>query len=349
MSDRKPNNPASTSSHSSRTSLRVRKRQPTHVAGLVSRVAPLIVLGLGSLWWMSHLELATAQYPQQNFQQNGYGQNNFQTAPAQFSSGIPTIPASTAIPSAQQPADAVAVPELASAEADAAKGAGWKLPGVFSKFAEGGWLMIPLAFCSLVVFALSLERLVALRRGRVIPRPFVRRFTECVEDGQLSYEEATEICEEFDCPVAEVFQAAVRRWGRPMFEIEQAVMDAGDRVADGLRRFVRVFHAISNVAPLLGLLGTVLGMIEAFETISSQESIGRPEMLASGISTALMTTAGGLMVAIPAYLAYMYFSSKSDRYLGEIDKLCQRVVDCISAEGLENSGNARPQRKRRAA
>ncbi len=231
----------------------------------------------------------------------------------------------------------------------AAEGAGWQVPGLVKRIAAGGWLMLPLGVCSLIVFALSLERLIALRRGRVIPRPFVRRFTECVEDGQLSFEEASEICEEFDCPVAEVFQAAVRRWGRPMLEIEQAVMDAGDRVADGLRRFLRVFHAISNVAPLIGLLGTVLGMIEAFDTISSQESIGRPDMLASGISTALMTTAGGLSVAIPAYLAYMYFSSKSDKYLHEIDKLCQKVIDCISAEGLESSGNARSTRKRKAA
>ena len=149
--------------------------------------------------------------------------------------------------------------------------------------------------------------------------------------------------------MAEVFQAAVRRWGRPMLEVEQAVMDAGDRVADSLKRFVRLFHAISNVAPLIGLLGTVLGMIQSFDMMSSQESLGRPEMLASGISVALMTTAGGLAVAIPAYLAYMYFSSKSDSYLNEIDKLCQRVVDCISAEGLENAGNSRRTQKRRAA
>ena len=134
-----------------------------------------------------------------------------------------------------------------------------------------------------------------------------------------------------------------------MLEVEQAVMDAGDRVGDGLKRFLKVFHAISNVAPLLGLLGTVLGMIEAFEMMSGQESMGRPEMLASGISVALMTTAGGLSVAIPAYLAYMYFSSKSDNYLNEIDKLCQRVVDCISAEGLENAGSSGNSRKRRAA
>ena len=111
---------------------------------------------------------------------------------------------------------------------------------------------------------------------------------------------------------------------------------------------MRVFHAISNVAPLIGLLGTVIGMIDAFEVISDQESIGRPETLASGISMALMTTAGGLTVAIPAYLAYMYFSSKSDHYLGEIEKLCQRVIDCISAEGLEDAGSSRA-RKRKAA
>ena len=134
-----------------------------------------------------------------------------------------------------------------------------------------------------------------------------------------------------------------------MLEIEQAVMDAGDRVSDSLKRFVRVFHAISNVAPLIGLLGTVLGMIESFEMMSDTESMGRPEMLASGISKALVTTAGGLMVAIPAYLAFMYFSGKSDRYLHEIDKLCQRVIDCISAESLEKNGASGKSVKRKAA
>lgn len=234
------------------------------------------------------------------------------------------------------------------ASADAAEGSSWEMPAMIRKISEGGWLMFPLAICSLIVIGLSLERMIALRRSRVIPKPFVRRFTECVEDGQLSYEEATSICEEFDCPVAEVFQAAVRRWGRPMMEIEQAVIDAGDRVGESLRRFLRVFHAISNVTPLIGLLGTVLGMIEAFENLGGASG-GQSDLLAGGISTALMTTAGGLSVAIPAYLAYMYFSAKSDRYLGEIDKLCQRVIDCISAEGLENSGASRAPRKRKAA
>ena len=319
---------------------RKQRGNSAHVTGLVSRVLPLIILAFGSLWWMSHTRNAMGQFPQPRAQFPNQNQN-FQAN--QFN---------TAIPSAQN----VAAPQVAAAETADAENASslipFQMPDFINKIAQGGWLMIPLAICSLIVITLSLERLVALRRGRVIPRPFVRRFTECVEDGQLSYDEAVELCEAYDCPVSEVFRAAVRRWGRPMLEVEQAVMDAGDRVADGLKRFLRVFHAISNVAPLIGLLGTVLGMIEAFEMISSEDSLGRPDLLASGISVALMTTAGGLCVAIPAYLAYMYFSSKSDRYLNEIDKLCQRVVDCISAEGLENananSGGGRG-KKRRAA
>ncbi|QEG38691.1 MotA/TolQ/ExbB proton channel family protein [Roseimaritima ulvae] len=263
----------------------------------------------------------------------GNGMQNFSPAPM-----IPSAAMPQAAPVESPPAAAAEETETAEA----------KLPGFLNRLSQGGPLMIPLGVCSLIVLALSLERLIALRRSRVIPRPFVRRFTECVEDGQLSYDEAAQICDDFDCPVAEVFHAAVKRWGRPVIEIEQAVMDAGDRVTDSLRKFLRVFHAISNIAPLLGLLGTVLGMIQAFDTMASPESMGRPELLASGISVALVTTAGGLCVAIPAYLAYMYFTSKADKYLGDIDSLCQKVIDSISAEGLETS-SPRSRKSRRAA
>ncbi len=263
-------------------------------------------------------------------------------ANAYSNSAVPTIPPAPTIGGG--PFDDRGDDEATELEAATSS---WFDFAIIDRIRAGGWLMVPLAACSLIVLSLSLERLYSLRRSRVIPRPFVRRFTECVEDGQLSYDEATEICDEFDCPVAEVFQAAVKRWGRPMLEIEQAVMDAGERVADGLKRFLRVFHAISNVAPLIGLLGTVLGMIEAFESMSQGGGVGSPESLASGISTALVTTAGGLSVAIPAYIAYMYFSAKSDRYLNEIDRLCQRVIDCISSEGLE--GGNKSKKPKRAA
>lgn len=350
-------------------------RSAKRYAGLISHVLPVAVLTGGMIWWMSVVNSANGQ----NTFSNGQFQTQYpagQLAPGQNPSGpianrqgngFAVPPQYSATPSQpafrtamQPPTDSSGIPPAPAEAATATEAVGgeaaqeepseswFQTPGFVNKVMSGGWLMLPLGICSMVVLTLSLERLVALRRGRVIPKPFVRRFTECVEDGVLSYDEATELCKEFDCPVSEVFRAALRRWGRPMFEIEQAVMDAGDRVSDGLKKYLRVFHAISNVAPLIGLLGTVIGMIDAFEVISDQQSIGRPETLASGISMALMTTAGGLAVAIPAYLAYMYFSSKSDRYLGEIEKLCQRVIDCISAEGLENAGTSRT-KKRKAA
>ena len=313
----------------------MRNRNVSHRIAITSRILPLIILASGSIWMMdvmgqsTRLQGTTQQADNAASSTSVAESNNATTATV----GIPGLPSGEDTTSVDSNSDRSEKSENS----------------LLSKIAEGGILMIPLGLCSLVVAALSIEKLISLRRSRVIPRPFVRRFTEFVEDGQLSYEEANQLCDEFNCPVAEVFQAAIRRWGHPMLEIEQAVMDAGDRVSDSLKRFVRVFHAISNVAPLIGLLGTVLGMIESFEMMSSRESLGRPEMLASGISTALVTTAGGLMVAIPAYLAFMYFSGKSDRYLNEIDRLCQRVIACISAEGLDKNNAGQDQRKRRAA
>lgn len=306
---------------------------------------------LAGVIWMFTFCCQQSVVAQVGPQGNQFNNGSFNTPPSMNGGGFqqpntvaqpfnaaPTIPGI--------PTDETGGPETGGQDAAESESSS---PGFFSGLAGrlmgGGPLMVPLAVCSLVVIALAVERLVALRRGRVIPRPFVRRFTECVQDGQLSHEEALTICDEFDCPVAEVFHATVKRWGRPTVEIEQAVMDAGERVADGLRKYLRLFNAVSNVAPLLGLLGTVLGMIEAFEALSSSADGSTPDLLASGISEALMTTAAGLSVAIPAYLAYVYFSARADRYLVEIDALCQQVVDSISAEGLQSSGAARGTRR----
>ena len=327
---------------------------------LLLRLLPLPALLL--LWSADpgSSRMATAQ----NFQNNGFG--GFNSPPSQgqgpgfsgqnYGSPSPNFqPIGTAAPPAARiaangfndggipPAPATAA--LLDSPGPEAETPAAPWPPLIARVIGGGYLMIPIGLCALIIMTLSAERMIALRRGRVIPKPFVRRFTECVEDGNLSYEEATSICDEFDCPVAEVFHAAVRRWGRPMLEVEQAVVDAGDRVGGSLRRFLRVFQAISNVTPLLGLLGTVTGMIAAFDSLSVGPGAGG-DPLAAGISQALLTTAAGLSVAIPAYLAHVYFAAKSDRYLEEIDRLCQRVVECISSESLEV---AKPTRRRKAA
>ena len=185
----------------------------------------------------------------------------------------------------------------------------------------------------MILLVFVFERLISLRRGRVIPRPFVKRFLQQLRDGQLGPESALELCDKNRSPVADVFAAAIRKWGRPAVEVEQAIIDAGERVTNELRKYLRVINGISTVSPLLGLLGTVFGMIQTFNTIAVGDAMGRPEMLAGGIGQALLTTAGGLCVAIPALIAYLYFVGRVDRLIMDIDGLGQRIVDVIAADG----------------
>src|SRR5438105_2205679 len=202
-------------------------------------------------------------------------------------------------------------------------------------FHDGGLLMYPIAGCSFALMVFVFERFIALRRGRVIPRPFVRRFLEQLRDGQLDREKALKLCQENKSPVAQVFAAAVKKWGRTSVEVEQAILDAGERVNNQLRSHLRMMSGISQVAPLLGLLGTVLGMIVSFNGISSTAgATGQREVLAGGIAQALITTAAGMLVAIPALLAYLYFVGRVDGLITEIDALGQQIVELISADAL---------------
>ncbi len=202
----------------------------------------------------------------------------------------------------------------------------------------GGPLLIPIVLCSFIFVVFAFERTVALRRGNVIPRPFVKRFLEQLAEGQLDAEQALKLCDDNRSTVAKVFAGAVRKWGRPAVEVEQAIIDAGERATNHLRKYLRVINGVATVSPLLGLLGTVWGMMEAFNSIATAEAMGRPELLAGGISQALLTTAAGLFVAIPALICYMFFIGRVDRHIIEIDDLGQQLVDLISAEAIRGDG-----------
>ena len=213
---------------------------------------------------------------------------------------------------------------------------------------QGGIMLVPLAVCSFLLVLFALERSISLRRGRVIPGPFVRRFIQQLEDGGLDSREALELCREDGSPVAEVFAAGVMKWDRSAVEVEQAIIDAGERVAQGLRRYLRLFNGISTISPLLGLLGTVVGMIRAFNAIATTDAMGKPELLATGISQALITTAAGLTVAIPAIVIYLYFASKADRLVIEIDRVGQQVVNAIAIDGWKESRKSKTKRSKAA-
>jgi biopolymer transport protein ExbB len=209
-------------------------------------------------------------------------------------------------------------------------------------FHDGGMLMYPIALCSFALLVFVFERFIALRRGRVIPRPFVKRFLEQLREGQLDRDKAVKLCLENKSPVALVFAAAVKKWGRTSVEVEQAILDSGERVSNQLRRYLRLMNGISQVSPLLGLLGTVLGMITSFNGISAAAGVdGQREMLAGGIAQALITTAAGMLIAIPALIAYLFFIGRVDSLVTEIDFLGQQLVELIAADGEARARRAK--------
>lgn len=214
---------------------------------------------------------------------------------------------------------------------------------------SGGPLMIPIGICSFILVVFVFERFISLRKGRIIPGPFSKRFLEQLRDGELNRDAAMTICERNGSPMANVFRAGVMKWGRPAVEVEQAVLDEGERTSNRLRKYLRLINGVATVCPLLGLLGTVLGMIQAFDSIATVgATITDPKMLiATGISQALITTAAGMTVAIPALIAYLFFSSRVDKHVMEIDNLGMKVVNLISAESLQPETSS--SNRRRAA
>ena len=201
---------------------------------------------------------------------------------------------------------------------------------------NGGPLMIPILLCSFVVVLFTFERFIALRKRRSIPGPFSRKFLEQLSDGTLDKQTAVELCEKDGSMIALVFRAGVQKWGKSSVEVEQAVLDEGERQSNRMRRYLRLINGIATVCPLLGLLGTVLGMIHAFDAISSVDASGvDPKiMIATGISQALLTTAAGMTVAIPALIAYLFFTGRVDLRVMEIDSLSMKVVQSVCAETL---------------
>lgn len=206
--------------------------------------------------------------------------------------------------------------------------------GVIEIIRSLNYWIIPFGLATLIALWFTTERVVVLRRGRVIPKPFVQRFLKLLEEGELDRDEALQVCEENGSPVANVFAHGVRKWAKPSVEVEQAIIDGGERQISALRRHLRVINGVATVTPLIGLLGTVWGMLEAFHQIADSGAMGGTKELASGIALALVTTAAGLVIAIPSLIAYMYLSGRVDGLVMEMDELAQKVVQNVSAEGL---------------
>ena len=176
-------------------------------------------------------------------------------------------------------------------------------------FIKGGPVMYPILFCSILSLAIIIERLISLRRGRIIRPETLFRVQDLIRIERIA--DIIELCQKNSSPMSRIVLAAIKNINQPKAEIKEAVSEAGRQEVRVLEKNLATLGTIVSIAPLLGLLGTVTGMIRAFYTIALR-GVGEPTASASGISEALLTTAAGLTVAIPSQLFYNYFINKVD-------------------------------------
>lgn len=208
-------------------------------------------------------------------------------------------------------------------------------PSVFELATKGGVMMIPITLCSLVVVAVVLERLAVLRRNRVTPPSFEKKLHAAM-DG-VGSSEAHEVCKKFDSPAARVVAAGLDKLGHTAEIVEKHLTAQGDAELFQMRRRLRMLTVIASIAPLLGLTGTIFGMIQAFQVVS-EGGLGNDELLAGGIYEAMITTAAGLLVAIPTIIFYHWLVSRVDGHARELDRI---AVDFVERYVLEQHGRPR--------
>jgi biopolymer transport protein ExbB len=190
----------------------------------------------------------------------------------------------------------------------------------------GGWLMLPIIGCSVVAVAIVLERLWTLQEKRVLPVSVANQVWEWVQQSQLDVNHIQQVHQ--SSPLGQVLAAGLAYRHAPREVLKEVVEDAGRHVAHDLEHYLNALGTIAAISPLLGLLGTVSGMIRSFTAITA-EGVGNPTVLAGGISEALITTAAGLTVAIPALIAYRYLRGRVDSLVVKIEKESIRFIEAL--------------------
>ncbi len=190
----------------------------------------------------------------------------------------------------------------------------------------GGWLMAPIVLCSVLAVAIILERFLALRRARVVPPGLPDQVQRWAAQEELDHQHIEQL--RLSSPLGEVLAAALEHRDRRREVIKEAVEDAGRQVVHSLERFLNTLGTIAGITPLLGLLGTVIGMIRVFSAIMLH-GVGDPNEMAGGISEALITTAAGLSVAIPTYFFYRYFRGLVRDYVLQMEAQALKLLQAI--------------------
>jgi biopolymer transport protein ExbB len=191
---------------------------------------------------------------------------------------------------------------------------------------SGGWLMLPIILCSVISAAIIIERIWTLQPRRVLPKNLTRQVWEWVSKNQLNHTHIQTLHQ--GSPLGEILAAGLVNRHRDREIIKESIEDAGRQVVHDLERFLNSLGTIAAISPLLGLLGTVIGMVKVFAAITTH-GVGDPTVLAGGISEALITTAAGLTVAIPSLIGYRYLSGKVDALAVQMEKEAITMVEAL--------------------
>jgi len=200
---------------------------------------------------------------------------------------------------------------------------------VYEFITQGGIVMYILLAISIVAMAIVFERSWSLRRSTVLPVKQIAEIEQAVKAGDVN--QAMTLCSKNSTAMSRIIWVALQKRGVRRSVLKEVLEETGRQEVATLERFIGVLGVIAAISPLLGLLGTVIGMIEVFRVISI-EGVGKADVLAGGISIALNTTAAGLSVAIPALVAYRFFESRVDHFVIEIEHQALHFVDLLRGE-----------------
>lgn len=194
----------------------------------------------------------------------------------------------------------------------------------------GGWLMLPIIACSIIAMAIIIERFWSLQKRKIIPQQqMVAQIWQWAQDNQLNGERIKTLRE--GSPLGRVLAAGLMNANMSREVMKESIQDAGRHVIHQLERYLNTLGTIAVISPLLGLLGTVIGMIKVFSVITDV-GVGNPGELAGGISQALITTAAGLTVAIPSVIFHRYFRGKVNELVVDMEEESLKLVDVLHSK-----------------
>ncbi len=202
---------------------------------------------------------------------------------------------------------------------------------------KGGPIMWPILLCSVIAFAIVIERLAALRREQIDTKLFMEQISKSLKRNKIM--EALELCDKTKGPIANILKAGTLKHDRPRQEVREAIEDASIHEVPRLEKNLPVLATVAHISPLLGLLGTVTGMVAAFQVIESKASSLNPVNpgdLAGGIWEALLTTVFGLCVAIPTFVAYNYLVSRVDGFVLDMERSATELLNILGEKRDES-------------